>query len=129
MRWVSSAAQFDTGRPHDHHGQVLARVRRKNHPAAKQIVERRRLANVINEVTVLQDARRPEVVDLAAKREDQRIVVDRRRGQHLTRRRQRGGLELDRLCLAIQPAEIAGPIFVASQFRMGDEADVLVRIV
>ena len=54
----------------DHHKQILARVRRKNHSAAKKVVERRRLAYAVDEVTVLQDAGRPEIVDLAAKRQE-----------------------------------------------------------
>jgi hypothetical protein len=55
-------SEFDTCRAtaDDHHGQILARVRRKKHPAAKKVVERRRLAYVIDEVTVLQDARVPK---------------------------------------------------------------------
>jgi hypothetical protein len=112
----------------DHQMQVGAGRNRHEDPAAQPVAEEQRLPDVVDEVTVLNDAGCSKIVRAAADRKDQCIVGKRPAGK-LFPVRHRNGAELDSFSAPTQAREFPRPVPEVVPLRMRDETNVLVGVV
>src|SRR5215472_1013219 len=112
----------------DRQMQVGAGRNRHEDPAAQPVAEEQRLPDVVDEVTVLNDAGCSKIVRAAADRKDQCIVGKRPAGK-LFPVRHRNGAELDSFSAPTQAREFPRPVSEVVPLRMRDETNVLVGVV
>jgi DNA-binding transcriptional LysR family regulator len=101
---------------------------RHEDPAAQPVAEEQRLPDVVDEVTVLNNAGCSKIVRAAADRKDQCIVGKRPAGK-LFPVRHRNGAELDSFSAPTQAREFPRPVSEVVPLRMRDETNVLVGVV
>src|SRR5262249_16973207 len=112
----------------DHQMQVGAGRNRHEDPAAQPVAEEQRLPDVVDEVTVLNDAGCSKIVRAAADRKDQCIVGKRPAGK-LFPVWHRNGAELDSFSVPAQAREFPRPVPEVVPLRMRDETNVLIGVV